>query len=162
VIGSGHEWSAGLVQRWKASCRNIILEAAAMIATGVCGCAAVGFSTYAAFAYLQPVEGTVATSLLIGAVYGLFAIGFSLIGGYHRRSTRARLVTAKNTENAGDTFEVLMKGLETISKQGDSPELAIGFHLAARLSPVERIAVALVGGFIAGRANDGRRKHAST
>ena len=131
-----------------------------VVATAVVGLFAtvsLGFGTFAAYATLGASEGRVVAALIVGAAYGLTAIAIWGVWAARRHAGRPRRAAAAAAPAASSgTVDSLLQSLAAGGTSPDQPALIAAMRLGRELAPMELLALALLGGFIAGRKLDKR------
>ena len=107
-----------------------------------------GFGAFAAYAYLQASQGRVVAALILCAAFGATAIAIWAIAMARRRARRSRLAARASSAPVED-IDTLLRHLVAAGAQQD--QLALAARLGRELSPMQLLALALVGGFIAGK-----------
>jgi hypothetical protein len=108
-----------------------------------------GFGTFAVYAYLRASQGRVVAALIICAAYGATAITIWAIGMARRRARRLRLAAMASASAPVADIDSLLRHLVAAGAQQD--QLALVARLGRELSPMQLLALALIGGFIAGK-----------
>ena len=108
-----------------------------------------GFGTFAVYAYLRASQGRVVAALIICAAYGATAITIWAIGMARRRARRLRLAAMASASAPVADINSLLRHLVAAGAQQD--QLALVARLGRELSPMQLLALALIGGFIAGK-----------
>jgi hypothetical protein len=143
-------WLTGLLSAAAERRLGDFLLGAAAVAGMVALFAAVslGFGAFAIYAYLQASQGRVVAALIVCAAFGAAAIAICAITMARRRARRSRLAARASSARAGD-IDSLLRHLAAAGAQQD--QLALAARLARELSPMQLLALALAGGFIAGK-----------
>jgi hypothetical protein len=128
---------------------DFLLGAAAAGAVALSAAISLGFGTFAVYAYLRASQGQIVAALIICAAYGATAIAIWAIGMARRRAHRSRLAAMASASAPIEGIDSLLKHLVAAGAQQD--QLALAARLGRALSPMQLIALALVGGFIAGK-----------
>lgn len=107
-----------------------------------------GFGTFAAYTYFNASEGPVFAAAVISAAYGVVAVicGVGLMR-WHDRSSRP----ASAEQAPPETLEALLQSLSAAGAPQDQKALITALQVGRSLSPMELLAVSLIGGFFAGR-----------
>ena len=153
------DWFERMSARFQAKCRALALDVVAIFATALCGVVAGGFLTYATYACLQPLYGSVETALSFAAIFGLLAIGAILVGKARQRARRA---VATKVDVASESPGALSNHLAEMPKPDDLALLLAALGVLKRMSPAQRLALAFASGFVVGRAGSVARKRASS
>ncbi len=108
----------------------------------------IGFGTFAAYMHLSASQGPVFAAAVISVVYGLVAVicGVALMR-WHKRSSRPASAAQAPPEN----FETLLQSLSAVRTPQGQNALTAALRVGRDLSPMELLAVSLIGGFFAGR-----------
>ena len=115
------------------------------------GIASLGFCTFAAYVYLSASEGRAAAALNIGTVYGLSSVVILTMGLTRRRAGRLPRATALPAPASTGAIDSLLLALTASDAPPDQTALSSALRLGRELSPMQLLALALIGGFIAGR-----------
>ena len=129
--------------------RDFLLCVAAATVVAVFGAVSLGFGTFAAYIYLRASEGGVVSALIVCAAYGFVAITVGAICLARRRGGRLRRTAA--TSASPGTVDSLLQALAAAGTPQDPLVLDAAMRLGRALSPMQLVALALIGGFIAGR-----------
>jgi len=116
------------------------------------GAAALGFGTLAAYVYLRASHGVVEAALVICGAYALLAISIVVIAMVRRRA-RISVQSAASAPPApaSDNLHSLFQGIAEAAAPQDRETLLAALQLARSLTPFQLFAIALIGGFVAGR-----------
>ena len=148
-------WLIGLLGgAAKRRLRNYLLGIGAVAASTLLAAASLGFGTFAAYVYLRASQGPVTAALIVCAAYGLLAItslAILAIGVARRRAGLLRRATAASAPPSPGNFDSLLQSLAAAGATQDQLALVAAMRRGRELSPMQLLAVALVGGFIAGR-----------
>lgn len=107
-----------------------------------------GFGTFAAYTHLVASEGTVYAALVISGSYGVVAtLAAVTLWLWYARSARRRPTTPPVPEDLEALLQVLAEG----GIPQDPKALIAALREARDLSSMERLALSLIGGFLAGR-----------
>ncbi len=107
-----------------------------------------GFGTFAAYTHLAASEGAAFAALVISASYGVAAtLGGVTLWLWHSRSARRRPATPDLPES----LEPLLRSLGAGTNLQDPLALLGALREGRDLSPMELLAISLIGGFLAGR-----------
>ena len=107
-----------------------------------------GFGTFAAYTHFSASQGPVFAAAVISVAYGIVAVicGVGLMR-WHERSSRPASAEQAPPEN----LEALLQSLNTVGAPQDQKALIAALQVGRDLSPMELLAVSLIGGFFAGR-----------
>ena len=130
---------------------DFLLALAAAGAVALFAAVSLGFGTFAVYVYLRASQGRVLAALFICAVYGLTAITIWAIGAARRRARRLRLAAMAPASASFEDIDRLLQYLVAAGAQQEQLALVAAMRLGRELSPMQLLALALVGGFIAGR-----------
>ena len=130
---------------------DLLFAAAAAGAVALFAAVSLGFGTFAVYAYLRASQGRIVAALIVCAVYGASAIAIWVIGMARRRARRLRLAAMASASAPFEDIESLLRHLLAAGVQQEQLALAAAMRLGRELSPMELFALALVGGFIAGK-----------
>ncbi len=128
---------------------DFLLGAAAAGAVALFAAVSLGFGTFAVYAYLRASQGRIVAALIVCAAYGATAITIWAIGMARRRARRLRLAAMASASAPVEDIDSLLQHLLAAGAQQD--QLAAAMRLGRELSPMQLFALALVGGFIAGK-----------
>jgi hypothetical protein len=110
-----------------------------------------GFGTFAAYVYLRALEGPIVAALIVSVAYGLLAIAIWAMVAVRRRGGRLRRAAAAPAPaSRGNVASPTRYLLESDATQDQQSAIA-AMRLVRDLSATQLLALALVGGFIAGR-----------
>jgi len=108
-----------------------------------------GFGAFAAYGYLRPVEGPVAAALILCAASGALALAIGAFTWTRRRARRMQANAAASTP-AGNVNSFLQGFIATGAPDQQST-LDAAMRFARDITPMQLVALALIGGFTAGR-----------
>ena len=128
---------------------DFLLAAAAAGAVALFAAVSLGFGTFAVYAYLRASQGRIVAALIVCAAYGATAITIWAIGMARRRARRSRLAAMASASAPVEDIDSLLQHLLAAGAQQE--QLAAAMRLGRELSPMQLFALALVGGFIAGK-----------
>ncbi len=107
-----------------------------------------GFGTFAAYMHLSAAEGPVFAAVAISAAYGVVAvIAGAGLARWYATSSRDPATVPPASVNP----ETLLRSLAESGSPQDQAALTAALRLGRALSPMELLALSLVGGFLAGR-----------
>ena len=127
---------------------DFLLGAAVAGMVALFAAVSLGFGAFAIYAYLQASQGRVVAALIVCAAFGAAAIAICAIAMARRRARRSRQAAKASSARAGD-IDSLLRHLAAAGAQQD--QLALAARLGRELSPMQLLALALAGGFIAGK-----------
>ena len=130
---------------------ELLLGVAAAGVVAVFAAVSLGFGTFAVYVYLRASQGRVVAALIICAVYGVTAITIWAIGAARRRARRLRLAAMAPASASLEDIDWLLQYLVAAGAQQEQLALVAAMRLGRELSPMQLLALALVGGFIAGK-----------
>jgi hypothetical protein len=110
-----------------------------------------GFGTFAAYVYLRVSEGRGVAALIVGAVYGLVAITIWVIWVTRRRAFRFRCAAVASAPATSGTIDAFIQSLAAASTPQDQLALVAAMRLGRQLTSMQLLALALIGGYVAGR-----------
>ncbi len=128
---------------------DFLLAVAAAGMVALLAAISLGFGAFAVYAYLRASQGRVVAALIICAAYGATAITIWAIGMARRRARRLRLAAMASASAPVADIDSLLRHLVAAGAQQD--QLALVARLGRELSPMQLLALALIGGFIAGK-----------
>ena len=128
---------------------DFLLGAAAAGAVALFAAVSLGFGTFAVYVYLRASQGRIVAALIVCAAYGASAITIWAIGMARRRARRLRLAAMASRRRPLEDIDSLLQHLLAAGAQQE--QLAAAMRLGRELSPMQLFALALVGGFIAGK-----------
>jgi hypothetical protein len=132
--------------------RGFLLGVGAAAMVALLGAVALGFGTLAAYDHLRTSRGVVEAALLICVAYALLAILIGVIAMLRRRTKPlVRIAASAPPPAASDNIHSLFQSLAGAGAPQDREALLAAMQLARALSPLQLLATALIGGFIAGR-----------
>lgn len=145
----------GLIDLWGTAAERLLREClfgAATVGLAVLfAIVSLGFGTFAAYLHLRALHGGVVAALIVGAAFGIIAVSIWVFGAVRRHGRRRHPVALAPTPSAKRETPVAP------AAAGSSQEqivLATAMRLGRELSPMQLLALALIGGFIAGRKLD--------
>ena len=129
--------------------RAFLLGVGAAAVVTMFAMASLGFGAFAAYGYLRPVEGPVGAALILCGASGLLAL---VIGAFTwtRRRARRRQANAAASTPAGNVNSFLQGFIATGAPDQQST-LDAAMRFARDITPMQLVALALIGGFTAGR-----------
>ena len=130
---------------------KLLLGVAAAGVVALFAAVSLGFGTFAVYVYLRASQGRVVAALIICAVYGVTAITIWAIGAARRRARRLRLAAMAPASASLEDIDWLLQYLVAAGAQQEQLALVAAMRLGRELSPMQLLALALVGGFIAGK-----------
>ena len=114
------------------------------------GAISLGFATAAAFSLLRSVTGTVAAETILAGAYAGTAVLVAAVQMLRRRASRRPNVTASSRATSGtDDIPQIQPG--QAAAVGSEAPLMQALKLGSELSTMQLLAVALLGGIVAGR-----------
>jgi Kef-type K+ transport system membrane component KefB len=128
---------------------DFLLGVAVAGMVALCAVVSLGFGTFAVYIYLRASQGRIVAALILCAAYGATAITIWAIAMARRRARRSRLAPVAPASAPVEDIDSLLRRLAAAGAQQEQLELAA--RLGRELSPMQLLALALVGGFIAGR-----------
>lgn len=131
--------------------RVFLLGVVAAAVVALFAAVSLGFGTFAAYVYLRASEGRVVAALIVCAAYGLLAITIWAIVATRWRAGRLRRVAATSAPASPENVDSLLQSLAAANTPHDQLALVAAVRLGRELSPMQLLALALIGGFIAGR-----------
>ena len=128
--------------------RDFLLGAAVAGMAALFAAVSLGFGVFALYAYLQASQGRVVAASIICAAFAATAIAIWATGIARRRARRSRRAAMASSAPVED-IDALLRRFVAAGAEGD--QLATAARLGRELSPMQLLALALVGGFIAGQ-----------
>jgi len=128
---------------------DFLLGVAAAGVVALSAAISLGFGTFAVYAYLRASQGRVVAALIVCAAFGATAITIWAVGMARRRARRLRLAAMASASASVEDLNSILQHLVAAGAQQD--QLAAAMRLGRELSPMQLFALALVGGFIAGK-----------
>jgi Kef-type K+ transport system membrane component KefB len=128
---------------------DLLLGVAVAGMVALCAVVSLGFGTFAVYIYLRASQGRVVAALILCAAYGATAIAIWAIAMARRRARRSRLAPVAPASAPVEDIDSLLRRLAAAGAEQE--QLALAARLGRELSPMQLLALALVGGFIAGR-----------
>jgi Kef-type K+ transport system membrane component KefB len=128
---------------------DFLLGVAASGAVALSAAISLGFGAFAVYAYLQASQGRVVAALIVCAAFGATAITIWAVAMARRRARRSRLAAMASASASVEDLNSILRHLVAAGAQQD--QLAAAMRLGRELSPMQLFALALVGGFIAGK-----------
>ncbi len=129
--------------------RAFLLGVGAAAVVTMFAMASLGFAAFAAYGYLRPVEGPVAAALILCGASGLIALVIGAFTWTRRRARRMQASAAASTP-AGNVNSFL-QGLIATGSPDQQSTLDAAMRLARDMTPMQLVALALIGGFTACR-----------
>ncbi len=128
---------------------DFLLGVAAAGVVALSAAISLGFGTFAVYAYLRASQGRVVAALIVCAAFGATAITIWAVVMARRRARRSRLAAMASASASVEDLNSILQHLVAAGAQQD--QLAAAMRLGRELSPMQLFALALVGGFIAGK-----------
>lgn len=128
---------------------DFLLGVAAAGVVALSAAISLGFGTFAVYAYLRASQGRVVAALIVCAAFGATAITIWAVGMARRRARRLRLAAMASASASVEDLNSILQHLVAAGAKQD--QLAAAMRLGRELSPMQLFALALVGGFIAGK-----------
>ena len=129
--------------------RAFLLGVGAAAVVTMFAIASLGFGAFGAYGYLRPVVGPVATALILCGASGLLALVIGAFIWTRRRARRMQANAAASTP-AGNVNSFLQGFIATGAPDQQST-LDAAMRFAHDMTPMQLVALALIGGFTAGR-----------
>lgn len=126
--------------------RELLVGGAIAMLLAAFGMVSLGFATAAAWLHLDGLAGPLVACLAMAGAYALAALVMALV--LHRWRRSARRPAALPAGNA--QVEAILRGLGASGGGQDATAFATAVG-GREMAPLERLAVALVSGFLAGR-----------
>lgn len=113
--------------------------------------ACLGFGAFAAYLYLSALLGGAAAAAILCA--GCGAISAAILGAsaWRRRSARLRRAARTPAPATPNSSASLLEDLIAAGGLGEQKNLLAAIELGRKMKPLELVALALVGGFLAAR-----------
>jgi len=127
--------------------KDFLLSVAAATAAALFAAVSLGFGTFAAYIYLRALEGRVVAALIVCAAYGLLAITIGVIGAARQQSGRLRPAAAVSAPASRGNVDSLLQHLAAAGSAQDQQALDAAMRLGRKFSPMQLLALALIGGF---------------
>ena len=127
--------------------RAFLLGVGAAAVVTMFAMASLGFGAFAAYGYLRPVEGPVAAALILCGASGLLALVIGAFTWTRRRARRMQANAAASTP-AGNSF---LQSFIATGAPDQQSTLDAAMRFARDITPMQLVALALIGGFTAGR-----------
>ena len=129
--------------------RAFLLGVGAAAVVTMFAIASLGFGAFGAYGYLRPVVGPVATALILCGASGLLALVIGAFIWTRRRARRMQANAAASTP-AGNVNSFLQSFIATGAPDQQST-LDGAMRFARDMTPIQLVALTLIGGFAAGR-----------
>jgi hypothetical protein len=129
--------------------RAFLLGVGAAAVVTMFAIASLGFGAFGAYGYLRPMEGSVAAALILCAASGVLALAIGAFTWTRRRARRMQANAAASTP-AGNVNSFLQGFIATGAPDQQST-LDAAMRFARDMTPMQLVALALIGGFTAGR-----------
>ena len=148
-------WLTGLLgSAAERSLRDVVPAVIVAMSITLFSAISLGFGTFAAYSYLRGLLGYVVAALIVCAAYGLVAVTIWVVWTVRRRQARrVRCAAAAAPAPVGPVTSLLQSLAEAGSSQ-DREIMAAAARLGREISPMELLALAVIGGFIVGRKLD--------
>jgi len=149
-------WLAALLgHAAERSLRDVVPAIVVAVSVALLSAISLGFGTFAAYGYLRGLLGGVVAALIVCAAYGLVAITIWVVWTVRRRraARRVRCAAAAAPAPVGPVTS-LLEALAEAGTPEDREVMAAAARLGRELSPVQLLALAVIGGFIVGRKLD--------
>ena len=131
--------------------RDFLLGASAVALASLFLAISMGFGSLALYVHLSTVEGRSIAALIVCGAYGLLAFAILLLSAWSRGAFRLRRAAAISAPPSSSNVNPLH---QTFEATGDAQEQLAAIALVRigrNLSPMQTIALGLIGGFIFGR-----------
>jgi hypothetical protein len=130
---------------------NVLLSAAALALAAVFAVISLGFGVLAAYVHLSAMEGRGIAALIVCGATGLLAITILTLWAWSRGDFRLRRAAAVSPPPSSSKLDPLQ---QTFGATGDAQEQLAEIALVRmgrNLSPMQFVALGLIGGFFVGR-----------
>ncbi|GGJ45378.1 hypothetical protein [Neoroseomonas lacus] len=128
--------------------RDFLLGVVAAELVALMAVVSLGFATFAAYTHFAASEGPVFAALVISVSYGMVAIIAGIVlARWHARTSHHEA----RAPAAPEDLELLLRSLGEAGNAQDQAALIAALRLGRDLTPMELLAVSLIGGFFAGR-----------
>lgn len=142
-------WLIGLLQGGAdRRMREVMRFAAIAVVSTLAACVGLGFGTFAGYIYLRASQGPAIAALIVGAIYMVLAIAIYALGSTRRRVGGER---AASSPASPVDFESIAGSFAAAGSSREQLAWVAAMELGRALTPLQLVAVALIGGFVAGR-----------
>ena len=129
--------------------RAFLLGVGAAAVVTMFATASLGFGAFAAYGYLRPVVGPVGAALVLCGTFGLLAL---VIGAFTWTRHRARRMQANAAASTpAENVNSFLQGFIATGAPDQQSTLDAAMRFARDMTPMQLVALALIGGFTAGR-----------
>ena len=111
--------------------------------------ASLGFGAFAAYGYLRPVVGPMGAALVLCGTFGLLALVIGAFTWTRRRARRMQANAAASTPTRN--VNSFLQGFIATGAPDQQSTLDAAMRFAHDMTPMQLVALALIGGFTAGR-----------
>ena len=129
--------------------RAFLLGVGAAAVVTMFAMASLGFGAFAAYGYLRPVEGPVAAALILCGASGLLALVIGAFIWTRRRARRMQANAAASTP--ARNVNSFLQGFIATGAPDQQSTLDAAMRFARDITPMQLVALALIGGYTAGR-----------
>ena len=129
--------------------RAFLLGVGAAAVVTMFATASLGFGAFAAYGYLRPVEGPVAAALILCAASGALALAIGAFTWTRRRARRMQANAAASTP--AENVNSFLQGFIATGAPDQQSTLDAAMRFARDITRMQLVALALIGGFTAGR-----------
>jgi uncharacterized membrane protein len=129
--------------------RAFLLGVGAAAVVTMFAMASLGFGAFAAYGYLRPVVGPMGAALVLCGTFGLLALVIGAFTWTRRRARRMQANAAASTP--AENVNSFLQGFIATGAPDQQSTLDAATRFARDITPMQLVALALIGGFTAGR-----------
>ena len=129
--------------------RAFLLGVGAAAVVTMFAMASLGFGAFAAYGYLRPVVGPMGAALVLCGTFGLLALVIGAFTWTRRRARRMQANAAASTPTRN--VNSFLQGFIATGAPDQQSTLDAAMRFAHDMTPMQLVALALIGGFTAGR-----------
>jgi hypothetical protein len=131
--------------------RDILLGASAVALASLFLAISMGFGAFAVYVHLSAVEGRSIAALIVCGAYGLLAITILILWAWSRGAFRLRRAAAIAAPPSSSNVNPLHQTFEATGDAQEQLAAIAQVRMSRNLSPMQTVALGLIGGFIVGR-----------
>jgi uncharacterized membrane protein len=129
--------------------RAFLLGVGAAAVVTMFATASLKFGAFAAYGYLRPVVGPMGAALVLCGTFGLLALVIGAFTWTRRRARRMQANAAASTP--AENVNSFLQGFIATGAPDQQSTLDAATRFARDITPMQLVALALIGGFTAGR-----------
>ena len=129
--------------------RAFLLGVGAAAVVTMFAIASLGFGAFGAYGYLRPVVGPMGAALVLCGTFGLLALVIGAFTWTRRRARRMQANAAASTPTRN--VNSFLQGFIATGAPDQQSTLDAAMRFARDITPMQLVALALIGGYTAGR-----------